>query len=97
MQKFGFLAAAAMTQSVDAYSNSPFTGEYADAGIIESDGMTRHRSTPVADTMNKYGSIVSKINKEKYKSPETKLWEQIFGAEEKETPQRRNHRLGAMQ
>lgn len=100
MQKFGFLAAAAMSQGVDAYrmSNTPFSGEHAGAHIIEGEGRSTHRATPVADTANKYGSIISQINKEKYKSPETRLYEKIFGAEE-ETPQRSNRsfRLGAQQ
>ena len=102
MQKFGFLAAAAMSQGVDAYrtnsiNNTPFSGEHADAHIVEGEGRSSHRATPVADT-NKYGSIISQINKEKYKSPETRLYEKIFGAEE-EAPQRSNRsfRLGAQQ
>ena len=101
MQKFGFLAAAALTQGIDAYrmnsiGNTPFTGEHANAHIIEGEDRSTHRATPVADKVNKYGSLISKIDKEKYKSPETKLWEQIFGAEEEETP-RRSFRLGAQQ
>ena len=98
MQKFGFLAAAAMSQGVDAFRATPFSGEHANAQIIEGEGRSTHRATPVADKANKYGSIISQLNKEKYKSPETKLYEKIFGAEE-ETPQRSNRhfRLGAQQ
>jgi len=96
--------ATAITQGVDAYRtnsirNTPFSGEHADAQIIEGEHRSTHRSTPVADKANKYGAIISKLDKEKYKSPETRLYESIFGAEEETTPQRnhRSFRLGAQQ
>jgi len=99
MQKFGILAATAMTSGVDAYrmnsiNNTPFTGEHADAQSIEGESRSTHRLTPVADTINKYDSIISKFDREPYKPPQTRLYEKIFGEAPEEKPQRKK-RLGA--
>jgi hypothetical protein len=57
-----------MSQGVDAYRsssiNAPFTGEHADAQIIEGENRTTHRATPIAGNANKYSSIISNLNKE---------------------------------
>jgi len=102
------LASTALLQYADAYRTfsqssygSPFVGEHADADVIASEGRMTHRATPVADKVKKYDSIHSKhLNKKPRKSPETRVWEAIFGEPEEEKPQQRKHhsnRLGAQQ
>ena len=103
MQKIGVIAASAIAMGADAYrmqsmNNSPFVGEHANADIIERENGSTHRAQPIADSGNKYGSIVSKINKEPYKTPATRLYEKVFGEpEEKSQRKSVSKRLGASQ
>ena len=91
MKKFGYVASASAFASshANAYrapnwrpSTSPFVGENANAQIIEGEERSTHRATPVASLANKYEPILSKMNREKDKTPETKLYEWIFGTAE---------------
>lgn len=88
MQKLGVLASSVLATGTEAFrtnsmfSNNPFVGENANAQIIEGETRSTHRATPVSITSGKYDSIVSKINRKAYKSPETKLYEAIFGEQE---------------
>ena len=101
MQKFVVFATSALTQGIDAYRmssmNTPFSGEHANSQIIEFENRSTHLSTPVVDSINKYDAILSKVNKEPYKSPETRLYEKIFGVAEEAPERNTRKRLGAQQ